>query len=193
MDVVRVGVTGHRILADESVLSRSVDLVLKRIGAQFPNSRLLLVSPLAEGADRLVAHRLLACPGTRLEVPLPLPHETYVEDFDWGPEERRRRSREEFHDLLGQAERVFELPPAPTRDEAYDRVGSYILDNCDVLIAVWDGEGAQGEGGTGDIVARARRRGLPLAWIHAGNRRPGTTEATSLGPEQGKVTFEHFA
>ena len=43
-----------------------------------------------------------------------------------------------------------------------------------------------------EIVAQARERSLPLAWIHAGNRNPGTGFSTSLGPEQGKVTFEHL-
>jgi len=41
-------------------------------------------------------------------------------------------------------------------------------------------------------VAEARRRGLPLAWVHAGNRRPGSEEATSLGEEQGRLTLERF-
>jgi hypothetical protein len=60
-----------------------------------------------------------------------------------------------------------------------------------VLIAIWDGKTAQGQGGTGAIMARARQRGLPIAWVHAGNRKPGTQEPTSLGAEQGMVTFEH--
>jgi hypothetical protein len=33
---------------------------------------------------------------------------------------------------------------------------------------------------------------LPIARVHAGNRRPGTMEPTSLGEEQGRVTFERF-
>jgi hypothetical protein len=57
---------------------------------------------------------------------------------------------------------------------------------------VWDGQGAQGQGGTGGIVAEARKCGLPIAWVHAGNRRPGTLEPTSLGAEQGEVSFERF-
>ncbi len=39
------------------------------------------------------------------------------------------------------------------------------------------------------MVAQARARHIPIAWVHAGNRRPGTMEPTSLGPDQGKVTF----
>ena len=39
---------------------------------------------------------------------------------------------------------------------------------------------------------KARRRGLPLAWVHAGNARAGSRESLSLGDEQGVVTLERF-
>ena len=45
------------------------------------------------------------------------------------------------------------------------------------------------EGSAGTLLARARERDLPIAWVHAGNRKPGTNEPTSLGTEQGMVTF----
>ena len=61
-----------------------------------------------------------------------------------------------------------------------------------MLIALWDGQAAQGQGGTGEIVAEARQLALPIAWVHCGNRKPGTQEPLSLGAEQGLVTFERF-
>ena len=36
---------------------------------------------------------------------------------------------------------------------------------CDVLLAIWDGEPARGEGGTGQIVAEAIEAGLPVVWV----------------------------
>jgi hypothetical protein len=87
---------------------------------------------------------------------------------------------------------VVELPPAPSREAAYEAGGRFVLEHCHALIAVWDGQGAQGQGGSGEIVAEARSLGLPIAWVHAGNRKPGTEEPTSLGEEQGNVTFEGF-
>jgi hypothetical protein len=80
-----------------------------------------------------------------------------------------------------------------SREEGYWAAGQFVLDHCTVLIALWDGQIAQCKGGTGEMVAAARQRGLPLAWVHCGNRRPGTTEAFSLGDqEQGTVSFENF-
>ena len=181
-----VGVTGHRFLADPERLTAGVEAALRRIEQAFPNGPLTVISALAEGADRLVARRFLARPEAHLVVPLPLPQSDYMADFE------SPASREEFLDLLAQAEQVVTLPPASNRDQAYAAAGRYVLDHCDVLIAIWDGKPAQGLAGTSEIVALARARRLPLAWIHAGNRLPGTNIPTSLGTEQGKVTFEHF-
>jgi hypothetical protein len=167
-------------------LEAGVNRALRRLTAAYPGRPLVILSPLAEGADRLIARCALALPGARLFVPLPLSLADYLEDF------ATAESRAEFHALLARAERVIDLPPAATRDAAYAAVGAYTLHHCDVLIALWDGREAQGQGGTGEIVAEARRRGMPLAWVRAGNRRPGTTEPTSLGEEQGRVTLERF-
>jgi hypothetical protein len=181
-----VGVTGHRILMELPKLEAGIAQALQRIERAFPGQSLTILSPLAEGADRLVAHQVLARPGAGLIAVLPLEKDDYLTDFA-DPD-----SKQEFLELLDRAEEVVQLPPAPSRNEAYDAVGRYVLDHCDVLIAVWDGQGAQGVGGTGGIVAEARRRNMPIAWVHAGNRKPGTEEPTTLGEEQGRVTFENF-
>ncbi len=49
-----------------------------------------------------------------------------------------------------------------------------MVTRSDVLLALWDGQNAQGQGGAGEIVALARQKGLPLAWVKCGNRLPGT-------------------
>jgi len=164
--VLRVGVTGHRSLENEDMLTRDVRKVLGRIreiavshGGVPPVIE--LVSPIAEGTDRLVAREILNDPTARLRVPLPFPKEDYMNDFE------SAGSKEEFEDLLDRAYKVEVLPTASTRDEGYEQVGIYVLDNCDVLIAIWDGKSSRGQGGTAEVVARARQRGLPLFWIHA--------------------------
>ena len=94
--------------------------------------------------------------------------------------------------MLKRAAEVLEVAPQAGRDGAYEAAGRAVLDRSDALIAVWDGREAQGRGGTGGVVAEARRRGLPVAWIRAGNRRPEALEPVSLGARQGAVTFERF-
>ncbi len=181
-----IGVTGHRIFTEIEKIEAGVEQAIDRIEKAFPREPLICLSALAEGADTMVARKVMARAGARLKVILPLPEYDYIADF------RSRESREDFLSLLGQAAEVIRLPALASRDEAYQAAGFYVLDHCDALIAVWDGQGAQGQGGTGEMVVRARLKKLPLAWVKAGNRKPGTEKATSLGEEQGEVVFENF-
>jgi hypothetical protein len=183
--VVTVGVVGHRFLAEPDRLDAALAEVVRRLAHERPEPW-TVVSALAEGADRLVARCLLARSGTRLVALLPLEVEDYATDFD-APESQR-----EFRTLLARADEVVTLPPQADRDRAYEAGGLELVDRSDVLVAVWDGQVEQGVGGTGAIVTRARERRLPVVWVHAGNRRPGTSEPTSLGAEQGQVTWERF-
>jgi tetratricopeptide (TPR) repeat protein len=57
------------------------------------------------------------------------------------------------------------INPAMDRDAAYERVGRYVADHCEILIAIWDGQPARGRGGTAEIVAYARQANKPLVWI----------------------------
>ena len=188
--MVSVGVTGHRVLAEIDTLEAGIDGALAEIERQFGGEPLTIVSALAEGADRLAAERVLRRPGGRLDVVLPFPQAEYERDFE------EPSSLAAFRQLLAQANRVVELPQSSggpgSREDAYLAGGQYLLDHCDVILAVWDGQGAQGRGGTGHIVELAKGLGLPVAWVHAGNRKPGTMTPTSLGPDQGRMTYELF-
>jgi hypothetical protein len=162
-------VTGHRRLVDEEALAEQVRRALRRIRELLPSSAytpvlFTVISPLAEGADRLVAREVLKTEGADLEVPLPLPREEYLRDF------QSDESKREFDDLLSQAKEVTELGPSESREEAYQRVGRYVVDRCDVFIALWDGEPSRGQGGTAEIVEYARTRELPLFWIRTKGR-----------------------
>lgn len=185
-----VGVTGHRVLAEPRLVREGVAEAMCAIESRFPGRTLTAVSSLAEGADRLVAYSVLARPGGRLVAVLPLPAADYRGDFS------SAASAREFDELLARAHKVIEVGAtagAPDgREEAYREAGLRMLDLSEVLIAIWDGELPRGRGGTGEIVRRAHARGLPIAWVRAGNRRSDTGRAVSLGPAQGFVTLEGF-
>lgn len=178
--------TGHRVLTDVAKIEAGVEEALRRIELKFPGELMTALSALAEGADRIVACHILERLGATLIVSLPLPAPDSLADFE------SEQSRTEFLTLLRRAAQVIELPGAPSREHAYEAAGNYVLDHSDVLIAIWDGRKALGKGGTADIVRQARERGLPIAWIHAGNRAPGSREPVSLGDEQGRVTYENI-
>jgi hypothetical protein len=78
---------------------------------------------------------------TRLVVPLPVPIDLYEDDF---PD-----SKGEFRQLLRQAHIWFVLPQhydrqtlatdKTARDRSYEAVGKYIVRECQILFALWDG------------------------------------------------------
>lgn len=161
---LRVGVTGHRHLPDAEGLTARVTVALERVCRLVPASAttpvyLSVVSSLAEGADRLVAHAVLRDPDNLLEVILPLPDDDYKADF------ATAESRRAFDALLMRADDVMIVAPAATREEAYLHAGQEMAERSDVLIALWDGQPPHGPGGTGAIVGFARDRGISLIWI----------------------------
>jgi hypothetical protein len=189
---VRIGATGHRKLDDpaamEALVKKAIDAVVEELlakevrrkivrdrsaGAAIPFS---VVSSLAEGADRVVARAVLSYPDARLDAVLPLAREDFMEDFATEASRkefaellnrcsepvvlRTNRIRNERHDANGQAE---------LRSDAYAQAGRYVVDHCDVLIAVWDGKPARGGGGTAEIVEYALRKNRPLIRVWGGS------------------------
>lgn len=183
---MRIAVAGHRVLAEHARVVAGVEAALARIERTFPGQSMTVISSLAEGADRIIADCVLRRAGSRLIVPLPFTRDEYERDFD------SPSSREEFVALISRADEVLTIPPQPTRAAAFAAAADLSLENADVLVAVWDGLPAQGSVGTSRTVARAQELNLPIAWVHAGNRRPGSMEPVSLGDEQGEVTFERM-
>ena len=174
---LRIGVTGHRQLAAAEecragirsalamVQSATLKIREESLLAFAPDSVLFrAVSALAEGADRLFADEALAL-GFELGCLLPFAQVEYERDF------ATSESVNKFRELLARAgERVFELngPTAPeTRSAAYESAGRAMLDQCDILVTVWDGEPARGTGGKGHIVEIDRRKSIPILWINS--------------------------
>jgi hypothetical protein len=86
-------------------------------------------------------------------------NDDYIKDF------KTSQSKAEYQELLAKAVCIKQLSAKDTRIEAYEQAGQYIVDNCDVLIAPWDGRPAAGRGGTGEIVRYARGGKRPVVWI----------------------------
>ena len=163
-----IGVTGHRKLGNRSAITRAVRSTLDSIrpmASPLPGTArpLIILSPLAEGADRLVVREALRIPGTVLKAVLPMRKDSYIQDFT------TEESKKEFEEILAYAKNIKTLPDTSSRVEAYEQVGRYVVDRCDVLIAIWDGNSSKGRGGTQEIVRYARDNNRPLIWIHAEN------------------------
>ena len=180
---LRVGAVGHRHVAELEQVGEGIARVLDQLGAAHPRRALAVLSPLVEGGPRLIAEEALARPGVALTAALPL--EPAEMERDFADDESRRR----FAVLLARAGEPVLLPPADNRDAAYAAADEYVVDESDVLLAVWDGEVGPRGSRTAQSVARALQQGMTVYQVQVGSRRPGTTEAASLGEEQGEVVI----
>jgi len=146
-----------------------------------------VVNALAEGADRLGARAVIALQQTaasdtgvdfQLDVPLPFSVDVYKEDFN------TENSKSEFDALLTHARSVLVLPGERRRagdsnqkatlreNRSYEDAGLTLLNQSDVIIAVWDGEAGAGRGGTHDLLDIAALSGTPIIHIDAKGARP---------------------
>ncbi len=161
--VFRVGITGHRpnrlTLVDPDLLAKQIHAVLQAVSAAAHDAavdvHLVLITSLAEGADRLAAHAGRALQFA-LHVPLPMPADLYVSDF------QGEHSIGEFYTLLSAAKRIFVLPPPEGEDRSscYAAASNLMLNQCDLLLVISDDGPSGGPGGAADTCRIAEDRGL---------------------------------
>jgi hypothetical protein len=141
-----------------------------------------MISALAKGSDRIVAKRVLQRPDSVLQAVFPMDLEEYSKDFSSDPADLREfealRARDPNPTVLGVSDKSKQdSSNAPEsqedRTEKYYKAGIWVVERCEILVAVWNGKPARGRGGTGDAVAAALRRGRRVFWINADDPEAG--------------------
>ncbi|MBW1678290.1 MAG: hypothetical protein JRJ79_17275, partial [Deltaproteobacteria bacterium] len=61
-------------------------------------------------------------------------------DFESDDAYKTANLKQEFRWFLDRATETIVMPPSANREEAYQKTGNFIADNCDVLFAIWDGK-----------------------------------------------------
>ncbi|NIP13556.1 MAG: hypothetical protein GWM88_01965 [Pseudomonadales bacterium] len=152
-----IGVTGHRdLVADElPAIRERVQGMFAELQRQFPELPILVMTPLAEGADRLVAE-VASDMGLPVEILMPMPRALYQSDFSG-------ESLVEFDEMLALGE-IVELPLVSgntpemiasggrPRDLQYAQLGAYLAAHSHILLAIWDGKPHESVGGTAHVV-----------------------------------------
>ena len=144
--MIKIGVIGHRDL-DKRFIKEYKKQVFKKLDElKQKYHEVILLSPLADGADRLVVYEARKLDIKYIAV-LPMQKEIYKDDFD-------TTSKLEFEKLLKNAEHILTISHTKPfiRDRQYELVGQYISENSDILIALWDGKYNNLQGGTSEII-----------------------------------------
>jgi hypothetical protein len=150
---VRVGITGHRGLPSQT--ERLVEIALRSAVDSYHADRLVGVSALADGADQLFARAVLDH-GGELEVIVP------AEKYREGLPDACHAS---YDELFARARHVHRLDYVESDEQAHMAASELMLAMVNGLLAVWDGQASRGYGGTADVVAAARQRGVPVRVI----------------------------
>jgi len=155
----RIAISGHRGLPGPTA-----DLVDKAIRAALAGYApdVAGISCLADGADQISA-RAVTDLGGKLEIIIPAARYRAGVPAEAHPEYDR---------LLAQAAAVRRMPFTESTPEPHMAASKAMIDRADELFAVWDGQPAQGYGGTADVVAYAREHGTPVRviWPHGAER-----------------------
>lgn len=146
--MIRIGVTGHMNITPDTATLLYEEC--RRRLAEYPD--VTGISCIARGADSVFAQAVLDG-GGQLEVVMP--SRTYRE-------RKVKPDHAELFDVLMQRAvvvRVMDFDDANA--DAYESANQAVIDSCDRMIAVWDGQ--EGErSGTGSVVALARTKGVPV-------------------------------
>jgi hypothetical protein len=166
-----VGFTGHRHLQAPDKIKQVIGDTLVSLRAEIPG-RVVGYSSVAIGADTLFAEEWLSS-GLPWIALLPRAEKDFKNDFtecDWARTHRLIQKASRVQSLSGIKEAEHEL--------AYLECGLRVVDEADIMVAVWDGKPSRGVGGTADIVANARNLSKPLILIE---------------PQSLEVSREHFS
>lgn len=151
--VTVLGVTGHQTIPTHAH-DFTVDAIRDILGRA--ESPLTAVTSLAAGADQLVATELVRNGG---HLHVIVPSRKYERTFE------TKKDLASFRSLLEAAQTVTRLDYPEPSEEAFMAAGKSIVDNCEMLIAIWDGKPARGLGGTGDVVRYARKTGKAVSIV----------------------------
>jgi hypothetical protein len=147
---IRLGITGHQSVP------ASARSLLHRVLDELITSSSVGVSSLAAGADQEFARAVLRAGGSLITV---IPARDYSMTFS------NAADLATYRELLAASDQLIQLSYERSSEKAFMAAGRRVVDECELLIAVWDGEPAHGLGGTGDVVEYARKIGRPLRMV----------------------------
>ncbi len=158
-----VGITGHMNLKERGVykwVRQELSCWLYRHEVE------LGLTCLAPGTDQIFA---VLCYHQHIPFRFIQPCENYLSAF-------QQKDQEQIIFLAQKATATVVLPIKEVSEQAYLEGGIEMVNQCDCLIAVWDGFPARGLGGTGDIVTYAAQKAKPI--IHLDITEQKTVELT---------------
>lgn len=168
--IVRIGTTGPKKIADENLVRENIVKILKIIDRKLKNTphAFLVVSPLSEGFDRLLAQEVLNFPVSNKLQDNSL-------EIIFQNKQSSNKLQSEAEDFIKKAvskkdlKSVLKKEAYKSREEFYTLAGQVVVDDCDILIALSD-KNRNNNGDTAKIIDYARKNvGRSIFFINPQN------------------------
>jgi hypothetical protein len=136
---MRIGITGHQDLGSAEIkhwLQQQLEDIITQLNISYGYSCLAL------GADQLFASTLL-----KHDIPLiaVIPCKNYEQTFD-------EKSRNKYWSFIESSVERLELDYEEPSEMAFFDASKLVVNNCELMIAIWNGLPSKGFGGTADVV-----------------------------------------
>jgi len=172
---ITFGITGHRDILpqDMSRAEECITEVIKSFRKRFPNSPLLFLSPLAQGADCLAAKAVLAADNNvYLQTIYPYEIEKYKKTIapEWIESFNQLHNHKKtigFHIVNTSSSDL----TAEEKDLAYLQTGEFVATHCHILFALKNQQDSGKAGGTAEIVEYRKRGCVDLLEVDDSNIR----------------------
>jgi len=154
--MVKIGVVGHRFLESETTkkfVTNQCMIILEE--AQRKYKDVIALSAIAEGADIIFAETALLL---KIVLHTVKPFKKYINDFE------KTSSKHRYINLQQKAKKQIELPYINRSEKAYYEAMQWVLNNSDILVAIWDGKEMNTKAGTAAAVKQVIANNN--AWIH---------------------------
>jgi hypothetical protein len=148
------GITGHRELKNIDWIKTTIKEIINEMKITYG------YTCLATGADELFAEVLIQ---NNIRYTAVIPCINYEMTFD-------ESTLEDFLLSKNKASKLIELYNNQPSEKAFNEAGKTVVDNAEILIAVWDGEESKGLGGTGDIVEYAKSKNKKIIHLNPINQ-----------------------
>ncbi|MDN3676948.1 hypothetical protein QWY90_06455 [Flavobacterium paronense] len=179
--MLKIGITGHRNLVNTKDVKDRISLFFDYY--KNLDDELIAITSLAIGADTIFA-QVAQSKNIPLRIILPFENEEFKKDFH----ESDLKTLEDFL-KNNNYESVFNLKGnhPVERNNSYLETGKFIVDESDIILAVWDGKPSNGIGGTGDIVEYAMSKKKQVNII---NGQKNIKSFKEIEKDEVKSTFE---
>lgn len=178
-----IAITGNRDISQKQRLYVKNELLNILEKLQKTEEKIKIITPLADGVDRLIVEVVLENKQFStfdFLVPLPMDEDIYLDTFGKGLKINpitQKESIEEYNHLISRMQSLSskksikenltfdrDLYFSSNADEQrairrtqYERLGEYLMENADILIAVYDKNRELKQGGTLEIVSKFNR------------------------------------